>query len=163
MSRYLFIELAEVCVDLFRHDNHLCLQCVAVCCIVSPFCCSSFDKSFCQCRVTGGRFDAESIGLFYGSFFICVGLVWQIRCTSAHTVLECELEHTTTYCQTLEYAATYCGTLTYLPHTSAHTVLDRTLRYTATYSNILQHTALNCNILQHTATHWHTFLIPQHI
>ena len=75
MSRYLFIELAEVCVDLFRHDNHLCLQCVAVCCIVSPFCCSSFDKSFCQCRVTGGRFDAESIGLFYGSFFICVGLV----------------------------------------------------------------------------------------
>jgi len=77
-------------------------------------------------------------------------------------VVESELHHTATHCNTLQHTATHCNTP---PYTSTHSgyqqrdvwaVIESELQHTATHCNTLQHTATHCNTLQHTATHFNT-------
>ena len=60
------------------------------------------------------------------------------------------LQHTTTYCNTLQHTIIYRDTL---QRTATHC---NTLQRTATHCNTLQHSAARCNTLQHAATRCNT-------
>ena len=75
-------------------------------------------------------------------------------------LLDIEVQHTATRCNTLQHAATRCNML---QHTAAHcntlqhtVICCNTLQYAATRCNMLQHAATHCNALQRTAAHCNT-------
>ena len=70
----------------------------------------------------------------------------RIAGTPQHAASRCNMQHTTTYCNTLQHTATYGNTLQH-----AATCCNM-LQRTATCCNTLQHAATHCNTLQHTRT-----------
>ena len=74
---------------------------------------------------------------------------WRLQLQRQHT-----LQHTATYCNTLQHTAICYNTPICLRHERCLQLQrQHTLQHNATHCNTMQHTATQCNTLFHTATH----------
>jgi len=101
----------------------------------------------------------EYIGLFWRESAVCEQMTvsdTEASCTRAMWWVRGRWDALATLCHTLQHTVTYCNTLQYTTISDTEASCTRAMWRVRGRWDTLQHTATHCNTLQHTATLYNT-------